>query len=103
MNDEIEPIARWRKLLFRCGIVAAALSTVSAIFCWHPFPLVPWGDGGYRTNPWDEHLFVGSVCVSSVTVILPFFGRGFRRVLLISIGLLLFVLSVFGYVFNHVV
>jgi hypothetical protein len=102
MSDKIHERAQWKKLLFGSGIITSALCTITTVCCWRPFPLVPWGEGGYRTNPLDETVFLGSVSLSLLTVALAFFGRALPRFALISIGLLLFLLSVFGFVSNHV-
>jgi hypothetical protein len=102
MSSEIGMRPRWRELLFKAGWIATALSVVGVIGCWNPVPLLPSGQGGYRTNPWDEVMFLGSVSTSLLTVILAFFGRGLPRTVLILIGLLLLVLSTVGFVSSHV-
>ena len=84
-------------------MITSVLSAIGAFVCWEsPFPLIPWGAGGYQTNPWDERVFIGAVSTSLLTAILAAFGRGGLRVLLILIGLVLLALSVFGFVSNHV-
>jgi hypothetical protein len=103
MSSEVQIYPRWRKLLFRAGLFAGALSLAGGIGCWmNPFPLLPWGEGGYRTNPLDEYLLSASISASLATVFLALFGRGLRRILLIAAGLLLLALSWFGFMSNHV-
>ena len=59
-------------------------------------------EGGYQTNPLDLKVLIGSVSLSLLTVGLAFFGRGWPGFTLIIVGLLLLLLSVFGFVSNHV-
>jgi hypothetical protein len=102
MSNKIHKLAHWRKLLFRGSIVASFLGAVAVPGCWKPFPLISMADGGYRTNPLDETVFLGSVSLSLLTVTLAFFGRGLPRFSLITIGLFLLLLSIFGFVSNQV-
>ena len=82
---------------------AGVLSLFGAIIClMNPFPLLPWGEGGYRINPLDECLLFASVSSSVATVILAIFGRGLQRVMLIAAGLVLLAISWFGFMANHV-
>jgi xanthine/uracil permease len=103
MNSNSPMLSRWRMHLFRGSVITCVLSAIGAFVCWdNPFPLIPWGVGGYQTNPWDERVFVGAVSTSLLTVILAVFGRGITRVLLILIGFVVLALSIFGFVSNHV-
>lgn len=103
MNSDNQVFPRWRGFLFRTGMLAGALSLAGAIGCWmNPFPLLPWGEGGNRTNPLDEYLLWATVSASIATFIFAIFGRGLPRILLITSGLLLLIVSWFGYMSNHV-
>ncbi len=83
--------------------MTCVLAVVRAVGCWeNPFPLVHLADGGYMTNPLDEYLLVASAFVSLLTVVLAAFGRGGSRILMILIGLLLLVLTTFGFISNYV-
>jgi len=103
MSEEIKTLAPWRRLLTTGSLVALALSAFGTVICWTShFPLIHLADGVMSTNPWDERLFWGSVFLSLLTSVLALFGRGLPRILLVVTGLLLLVLSTFGYVSNHV-
>ena len=103
MSDHQRTLTQRRKVLFGGCVIATGLSAFCAVGCWiSPFPLVSSGNGGYSTNPLDEYLLCISVLLPLLAVALAFWGRGLLRLLFIGIGLLLLVLSVFGFVANHV-
>jgi|GEM_PF-5031477 len=102
MSSNTQMYPQWRTLLFRVGVISCVLAAIGTIVCWaNPFPLIPWGEGGYQTNSRDEYVFLGSVSTSLLTVILSSFGRGGSRILLILIGLVLLALCVVGFFNNH--
>jgi hypothetical protein len=92
-----------RKSLFRASIVTALLSAIAVFVDWTaPFPLVPWGEGGYAINPWDERVFGIGLVLCVATIALGAFGRGLWRWLLMAAGLFFFAFSVMCFVQNHV-
>jgi Mn2+/Fe2+ NRAMP family transporter len=103
MNSEKQALPAWRSTLIISSLVCCILSVLGALVCFNsPFPLIPWGQGGYRTNPWGERVLWATVSTSILTVLLAFSGRGIPRILLIVSGVLLLVLSMFAYMANHV-
>jgi len=103
MSEAAGALARWRKILFRSGLISCVFSIAGATVCWtSPFPLIPWGNGGYRTNPLDHYFLMGAVCASTLTVLFALFGRGRPRFLLIGSGLLLLAFSFYGFMAGHV-
>jgi hypothetical protein len=92
-----------RNSVFRASIVAASLSAIAAFVDWTvPFPLVAHSDGGLSISPWDDRIFTIGLALCIATIALAAFGRGRLRWLVVAAGLLLFAISVIGFVQNHV-
>jgi hypothetical protein len=92
-----------RSLMFGASIVTATLSAAAAIVDWAaPFPLVAHSDGSFSLSPWDDRVFAVGLVFCLATTGFAVFGRGRSRWLLISAGPLLSVISVIGYLGNHV-
>jgi hypothetical protein len=92
-----------RNWLFRASIFAAVLSAIAASIDWTvPFPLVAHSDGSLSISPWDDRVFSIGLALCMATIALAVFGHGRLRWLLIAAGLILFALSVIGFVQNHV-
>jgi hypothetical protein len=103
MSETNTVLNNMRTSLFRASIVAATLSAIAVFVDWTvPFPLVAHSDGSLSINPWDDRVFGIGVLLCVVTISLAAFGRGRLRWLLIAAGVLLFAVSLIGYVQNHV-
>jgi hypothetical protein len=103
MNSEDPVRCGTRKRIFITSIAASVLGAIGCAICWAaPFPLVPWGEGGYAVSPWDDRVLVASVVLLMLGIALSLFGRGIPRLFLIAIDIVLIALSILGYVGNHV-
>jgi hypothetical protein len=81
-------------LLFRCGLLASILCSITVACSWlDPFPLVPDGQGGY-SDIRNSILFATALLSAVLTMVLALFGRGAPRLLLAGAG---FSLTVIGY------
>jgi hypothetical protein len=102
MSEGGNGLSKWRIVFFRLSFASAAFSAVAAVIDWTaPFPLVSHADGSYSISPWDDRVFDAGIVLCVATIALAGFGRGIWRWLLITAGLLLSALSVFGFVGNH--
>jgi len=103
MSERDNGLSKWRIVLFRLSFASAAFSGVATVIDWTvPFPLVNHADGSYSFSPWDGRVFGAGIMLCVATIALAGFGRGIWRWLLITAGLLLSALSVFGFVGSHV-
>jgi hypothetical protein len=103
MSEGVSGLSDWRMVLFRLSWVAALLSAGAMVVDWTvPFPLVHIADGSYSISPWDGRVFEVGLSFCALTMVLAAFGRGVLRWLLIALGPIIFVLSVFAFVSNHV-
>jgi hypothetical protein len=86
-------LSRARLLLFRCGVLVGILCSATVVCSWfHPFPLLPDGQGGYS----DKRNFMLSTVAlftAPLPMLLAIFGRGAARLLLTGSGILLVVLA----------
>ena len=82
------PLSVPRVLLFRCGLFPGALCSLAVVCSWfHPFPLLPDGQGGY-SDVRNFILLMASVSAALLTIGLALFGRGASRLLLAGSGFL---------------
>lgn len=84
----------WRLRMFWIGVIFAGLACVATLLTWAaPMPLIRVGDGLQDVNSYS--FFVAWPC-SLIAVVLGSYGRGRPRVLVVSSGVLTFVLAYLG-------
>jgi len=96
-------LATWRVYIFRAGLGIAILTLVATILCWaDPFPLVHLPNGSLWVGLWLDRVFVVAECGSLATLGCGFSGRGGGRVGMCIAGMLLMVVSFWGWLGNSV-
>ena len=93
---------RWRVVVFGVGCIAAMIAIASTLCSWTaPFPLVSDGRGDLSLNPLEGKVLVIGLWAAFATSLLGAFGKGKSRVALVSLGPMLAVISLFGWLGNH--
>jgi len=91
-----------RRVTFAIGCIAALLALASTICSWTaPFPLVPYGNGGFSLNPIEDRVLLAGLLSALAASILEAFGKGKSRVAVVLSGPLLAICSLLGWLRNH--
>lgn len=87
------PLSRARLILFRCGLLLSVLCSLAVVCsCFHPFPLLADGQGGY-SDLRNGMLYITPFFAALLTIGLALLGRGISRVLLAGSGFLLMAMA----------
>jgi hypothetical protein len=97
------PIIPWRRIFLYGSKLSALPAFIGMCICWvAPFPVVSLGENGYQVNPWDLRVFSLGLLFSFLTAAFALLGRGSGRRVFFMAGSVLFVLSVLGFISNHI-
>jgi hypothetical protein len=103
MSDRSADTAVRGRSLFGAGIAVCCLGAIGVVLCFTvPFPLIHLPNGVLTENPWDQRVLRATVLASLLASVLALFGRGVPRMLLVTLGMILALLAVLGYVQKHV-
>ena len=92
----------WRAVLFGIGCIPAIIAAASTIFSWTAsFPLISDGRGGFSLNPLEGKVLVVGLWSAFATTFLGAFGKGKSRVALISLGPVMAIVSLVGWLGDH--